>query len=205
MKMIIMPELKAAMEPTERSMLPVPIMKVAPMAMIPVKALLVKTLVRLAMDRNVGLMVVPKIISATTAAKGPMSCHEKRVPSCLSLACLSVVGWFIPYSSFNAGGIQHDFFFIDFIAQELTYNPSAAHHNHSITQTDNLAQLRGNENAGFALFHQFTDEQIDLLFRSHIDTPRGFVQDHDVRLNLHHLTQSDLLLIASAQHTKHGL
>ena len=55
MMMIIMPAMKAAMEPTERSIPPAVITKVAPTAMMPIKAERVSKLVTLPSPRKSGL------------------------------------------------------------------------------------------------------------------------------------------------------
>ncbi len=79
MMMIIDPAIQAAIEPTERSMPPAMMTSVAPTAMIPINAVRVKTLVRLATERNVGLMAAPRAIKAMSAINGPSAVNRPHI------------------------------------------------------------------------------------------------------------------------------
>ena len=80
MNMMVMPVMKAAIEPTERSRPPEEITKVAPTAMMATKALRVMTLLRLVADRKSGLMRKPMTSSAAKAKNGPDVGPAYRLP-----------------------------------------------------------------------------------------------------------------------------
>ena len=68
--MIVRLATKATIEPTERSRPPAEMTKVAPTAMIAMKALRVSTLERLSMPRKFGLTKLPSTSSSASATKG---------------------------------------------------------------------------------------------------------------------------------------
>ena len=68
---IIAPEITAAMEPTERSIPPAVITKVAPTAMMPIKAERVRRLEILPSEAKAGLSASPNKHNAISATSGP--------------------------------------------------------------------------------------------------------------------------------------
>ena len=91
---IITPATRAAMEPTERSSPPPAITKVAPIAMMAMKAERVTTLRRFAGSRKLGLTRAPSARSAASAMKGEsarMSTVGQRRPAA-GAATASVMG-----------------------------------------------------------------------------------------------------------------
>ena len=83
---IITPAIKAAIEPTERSMPPAIITKVAPMAMMPINDERVRTLKMFVGDKNAGLRSAPTMTSARSARSGPRVRKSKRGPPALVFA-----------------------------------------------------------------------------------------------------------------------
>ena len=70
-KRIMQPDMNAAIEPTERSMPPAVITKVAPMATMPMKEERARILLRLPLLRNASLTSTPMMKITTSAMKGP--------------------------------------------------------------------------------------------------------------------------------------
>ncbi len=68
---IMQPEIKAAIEPTERSIPPVVMTKVAPTATMPIKELRASILLRFPALRKASLTKIPIIKMATRAINGP--------------------------------------------------------------------------------------------------------------------------------------
>ena len=78
MMMMIMPAVKAAIEPTERSRPPEVMTKVAPTAMMPMKEARATMLEMLLMVRKLPLSHVPRMASSSSATIGPRTPSRKR-------------------------------------------------------------------------------------------------------------------------------
>ena len=74
MTMIIRLAINAAIAPTDKSICPVTITNVPPTLMIPMNALLVKTLLKLFHDRKLGFNKTPITTSKSSAISGPRVC-----------------------------------------------------------------------------------------------------------------------------------
>ncbi len=74
MIMIIKLAINAAIAPTDKSICPVTITNVPPTLMIPMNALLVKTLLKLFHDRKLGFNKTPITTSKSSAISGPRVC-----------------------------------------------------------------------------------------------------------------------------------
>ena len=94
MNMIMMPVTKAVIEPTDRSSPPEEMTKVAPTAMMAMKAERVTTLVTLVADRKSGLISTPTMARMARAMKGPMSTQLMRASkgSRVGVAVISLIG-----------------------------------------------------------------------------------------------------------------
>jgi hypothetical protein len=74
---IIQPEIKAAIEPTDKSIPPVVITKVAPIATMPINELRARILLTLPALKNASLTKMPIINRATRAMNGPAVFRSK--------------------------------------------------------------------------------------------------------------------------------
>lgn len=116
--MIMIPVTKAIIEPTDRSSPPDEITKVAPTAIIAMKALRVMTLIRLADDTKLGFTSAPNSTITARAMKGARSAQRMRAPSLVGASvAVATVMFLLPdvRAPTGRGGVD-DIFLIDFIA-----------------------------------------------------------------------------------------
>src|SRR5690606_39344204 len=112
MTMIMTPEMNAAMDPTDKSMPPAMMTKVAPTAMMPMNALRARTLVTLAADRKLGFTQAPSATRSTSAHKGPHFFQSKRVATVLAGGSASSSRCMAP-RSLHARGVAHDLLLVE--------------------------------------------------------------------------------------------
>src|SRR5690606_36002376 len=201
MVMIMMPVTNAIMEPTERSSPPEEMTKVAPTAMIAMKADRVITLIRFAPEVKFELISAPRRTITASAMNGAKSAQRMRLPSSAVAACaVAVVMCLLPRrpSLAGCGGID-DGLFIDLVAVQFRDDPLIAHDEHSICETDKLLHFRRDDDAGLPLPHHLVDEVINLAFVANVDAARRLVDNLDRRVGHHHLGKQGLLLIAAGQ------
>src|SRR5688500_10508905 len=132
--MIMMPVTKAIIEPMDRSSPPDAITKVAPTAMIAMKALRVTTLIRLADAMKFEFTSPPKSRITASAMKGARSAQRMRVPSSAgAFVAVTTVMVFLPNSCASSarGGVD-DIFLGDILAAKLGDNFAGPHHQHPV-------------------------------------------------------------------------
>src|SRR5438132_11820480 len=83
---------------------------------------------------------------------------------------------FLCCSSFTSSRARHHRFGGRFVSSELAGYAALVQDDHSISKSEDLGQLRRNEDDRQAVFGQLINLRVNLLFRAHVDTSRWFVE-----------------------------
>ena len=171
----------ASTDPTDRSMPPVAITNVMPMAMMPVMLAWVSTLSRLSLVRKTpGRMITPTMIRAMITMGSTSSwtgTWRKRartstvggvVSTAISSPCLCyVMNWNSRPQHVLLGAGR---------TIELVDDVALTHHQHAVTETEQLGQLAGNHDDPDAVGSQLSDHPVDLRPSANVNPPCRFVQ-----------------------------
>ena len=160
---IIEPAIRAAIDPTDRSMPPEMITKVAPTAMMPIKAARVSTLDRLETVRKSGLSSVATIIRAARPSKGPRLPRRARAEG--RGVTWASPGWVVTRApewdgvvraggDFQAGGVLNDFLLVDGLAAQFADDAALAHHQQALAEAQQFVEFAGNDDDGLAALGQ---------------------------------------------------
>src|SRR5690606_4412621 len=208
MNMIIAPARNAAIDPTERSMPPAMITKVAPTAMIPMNAERVRTLKMFVEVRNDGWISAPMTTSRTRPSSGVSCCHGTLLTLCRQVGAVATSGTDMGfrgprlgerYVAAQAGRVGHHRLLGQVVAGERPGHPAPVHHDDAVGQAEDLGQLAGDQHHRHASRDQLGDVEVDLTLGPDVDAARRLVEDHDVRVGQHHLRPDALLLVAAGQ------
>src|SRR5829696_1109481 len=171
----------ASADPTDRSMPPVAITNVMPMAMMPVMLAWVSTLSRLSLVRKMpGLMITPTMIRAMITIGSTSSwtgTWRKRprastvvvsVSTAISSPCFRCV-------MNRDGRLQHVLLGAG-RAVEFVDNVTLTHHQYAVAEAEQLGQLTGDHDDADAVCSQVGDHSVDLRPGADIDAASRLVQ-----------------------------
>ncbi len=141
MMMIIMPAVKAAIEPTERSMPPAVMTKVAPTAMTPMDG---------GARHDIGDVGIAEEIAVEHGAEDDQQDQrqqraESAEPEAAAGAAATPVRWLSTSCRslpLDAHLIAHDLLLGDRVADEFADDAAVPHHHHSVAESDDFLQSR---------------------------------------------------------------
>src|SRR5580704_6180577 len=73
----------------------------------------------------------------------------------------------------------HDLLLRDFLCGELADEAAFVHDIDAVAHAKKLRHFRRNHDDALARFNRLIDDAVDFVFRAHINTARGLVQDED--------------------------
>src|SRR5215218_1308276 len=192
----------ASTDPTDRSIPPVAITKVMPMAMMPVMLAWVSTFSRLSLvGKTSGLMITPATSRATITTgstsswtgtwRQPARALRAGVSTAISSPCLGGV--------VNGDrGSEHVFLGAGG-AVELVDDVALTHHEHAVTEAEELGQLAGDHDDSDPVGRQLGDHPVDLRAGADVDASGRFVQQQDPAGAQQPAGQDRLLLVAAGE------
>src|SRR6056297_2524898 len=184
--------------PTDRSMPPVRITKVMPMARMPMIDCWRSTLTMLSMLKKFSLA---KAIAVDTTIR-PTSGSSKG--ECLTLATTDrkAIGAPLAVESCDISelprcGVLHDFFRGDRRAFDRGDDGAAAEHADPVRQARHLRQFGGDHDDRIAVLGELAHQLVDFRLGAHVDAARRLVEDQDRRVVVQPAGDDDLLLVAA--------
>src|SRR6266550_2430396 len=201
MNMIVRLATNATMEPTDRSRPPADITKVAPTAMMAMKALRVMTLSRLSMLMKFGFAIAPSIRRRASARKGATARRSMSFQDFCTFrlsAARSVI--FDPLCGlprFDAGRQHDDLVLVHVLACYRADDPPRPHDHDAVANSDQFLHLGRDDDDRAPLRGEYHDELVDLFLGADVDTTRRLVDNNDGGISHHHFGQQQLLLVAA--------
>src|SRR5450830_2104599 len=183
------PAIRAAIEPTDRSMPPEIITNVMPTAMMPIKAVRVSTFIILSMVAKSPLSKVPAMHRASKPSTGPKPLM--RAPSLTR--DVTVV-------SVRAGCMGNQLLFSQVLGAERGLQTACAHHRDAVAQADQFNQFGRNHDHGAPFGGQSVDQEINVALGAHVHATAGFIEHDDSGIGMQVFRQRQLLLVATRQH-----
>src|SRR5690606_39992488 len=186
--MAAIPPANPTREPTERSMCPVMITSVIPIARIEITDIWRNRLDRLRDDR--------KSPSVKTVNKRAMNARAMIKP----YARRSKV------SALRKGApsrhTSHDFLLCRFSLLKFPHQPSSGHHQNAVRHPDHLRQIGGDQHHCDAFPAQLANDLIDVRLGADIHPPGRLVQDQHLRTGHQGFAEEDLLRVSAAPDRK---
>src|SRR6266403_3968569 len=96
------------------------------------------------------------------------------------------------------GGVPHDLL-LRSAASQLAGDPALAHDQDAVAHAEQLGQLRGDHDDGFALLGAVVEEPVDLALGAYVDAAGGLVEDEHLGVGGEPLADHHFLLVAAGQ------
>jgi len=93
--------------------------------------------------------------------------------------------------------IQHRLF-VRLLAWQFARDPPLPHHHDPVRYPQHLRQLGRDHHDRAAAFGQLIDHVIDLVLGAHVNTARGFIEDHDFQFRLREPARQNRFLLVAA-------
>ena len=84
-------------------------------------------------------------------------------------------------------------------ALHVGHDPAAPHDHHVVAHGQDLRQLRGDHNHTLPGLYHVVHHTVYLNFGAHVDAAGGFVEDEDIGVDIHPLSDDHLLLVAAGE------
>src|SRR5215216_6179774 len=209
------------MEPIDKSIPPVRIVKLTPIAAIPRIALSRVVTLRLSSERKRGLSTKPIASSATSTRKSTSSFARKRAVKDVAnpreyrassgdfVAELRM--WLFSHGAFGLGTIDigrrshikgqelgsagHNLLLRQFVTRKFAGHAPLAKHNHAIAHADDFGHLRRDHHNRHALLRQLAHQRMNLGLGAHVDTAGRLIENQNLGFGCQPLGQNNLLLI----------
>src|SRR5450755_2500210 len=191
MNMIVRLATNATMEPTDRSRPPADITKVAPTAMMAMKALRVTTFNRLSILMKFGFAIAPSIRRRASARKGATARRSMSFQDFCTFrpsAARSVI--FDPLCGlpgFDASRQHDDLVLVHVLARYRADDPPRPHDHDAVANADQFLHFGRDHNDRPPLRGERRDELIDLFLSADVDATRWLIDDDNGRVSHHHL------------------
>src|SRR5579883_620174 len=197
-----------AIDPTERSMPPLRITKVMPIAMMALMATCFTRMVRLAALRKAGERIENTASNANNATRArPRNSSVPTVPArprgdgaaMVLRAAPALATRRSPGKRERRRRCRHQSVFGSFGCRKMARNPSRRHYHDARRQSHDFRQVGGSEQHRHAPRRQTPDDLVNLTAGADIDTAGRLVEQEQLGRRQQIACQHHLLLIASAQ------